>query len=240
MPLEVGQEPLRGPLVEPTVPQAREGRMLAWFQALMPKEGRFVELFVRHSRTLVAGAEALRELLNGGEMVPRYCRDIVAHEHEADEITREVLLAVRRTFITPFDRGDIKDLITSMDDAIDQMHQTAKAITLFEVRAFDPPMREMGELIVTAANLTQEAVPLLAAIGKEAGRLTAITEEVTRIEDRADELHDEGLKALFRAHADANPMAYIVGSAIYGHLEKVVDRFEDVANEIHNLVIEHA
>ena len=69
---------------------------------------------------------------------PHYCRQIVAREHEADEITREVLLAVRRTFITPFDRGDIKDLITSMDDAIDQMHQTAKAITLFELRSFEP------------------------------------------------------------------------------------------------------
>ena len=112
--------------------------MLAWFQALMPKEERFVELFVRHSHTLVAGAEALRKLLEGGETVPHYCREIVAREHDADEITREVLLAVRRTFITPFDRADIKDLITSMDDAIDQMHQTAKTITLFEVRTFEP------------------------------------------------------------------------------------------------------
>ena len=112
--------------------------MLAWFQALMPKEERFVALFVQHSHTLVAGAQALRKLLEGGETVPRYCREIVAREHDADQITREVLLAVRRTFITPFDRADIKDLITSMDDAIDQMNQTAKTITLFEVRTFDP------------------------------------------------------------------------------------------------------
>ena len=67
-----------------------------------------------------------------------------------NEITREVLLALRRTFITPFDRADIKDLITSMDDAIDQMNGTAKTITLFEVRTFDPLMREMGDLIVKA------------------------------------------------------------------------------------------
>jgi uncharacterized protein len=155
--------------------------MLGWFQALMPKEACFFELFARHSRILVAGAEALRGLLEGGETVPRYCEEIVAHEHEADEVTREVLLAVRRTFITPFDRGDIKDLITAMDDAIDQMHQTAKAITLFEVRAFEPPMREMGGLIVRAAHLTAEAVPLLAAIGKQAGRLGALAEEIVDI-----------------------------------------------------------
>jgi predicted phosphate transport protein (TIGR00153 family) len=214
--------------------------MLGWFQALMPKEERFFDLFARHARTLVGGAEALRALLEGGETIRRRCEEIVTREHEADEVTREVLLAVRRTFITPFDRGDIKDLISSMDDAIDQMHQTAKAITLFEVRTFEPPMQEMGELIVRAANLTFEAVPLLGAIGKQAGRLTTITEEITRIEGRADELHDAVLKALFLAHRDSNPMTYIVGAEIYGHLEKVVDRFEDVANEIHSLVIEHA
>jgi uncharacterized protein len=214
--------------------------MLGWFRALMPKEERFFELFARHSRTLVAGAGALERLLEGGEAVPRHCREIAAHEHEADEVTREVLLAVRRTFITPFDRGDIKDLITSMDDAIDQMHQTAKAITLFEVRSFEPPMREMGGLIAHAAALTAEAVPLLASVGKEASRLGAYAEEVVRIEGRADELHDAGLKALFLAHRGSDPMAYVVGAEIYGHLERVVDRFEDVANEVHGLVIEHA
>jgi len=214
--------------------------MLAWFQALMPKEERFVELFIRHSHTLVAGAEALRKLLEGGEAVPRYCGEIVAREHDADEITREVLLAVRRTFITPFDRADIKDLITSMDDAIDQMHQTAKTITLFELRSFEPRMREMGEIIVQAADLTVEAVPLLRTISKQADRLNTITEQMTRLEGRADELHYDGLKALFHAHATSHPMAYTIGSEIYGHLEKVVDRFEDVANEINSLVIEHA
>ena len=78
--------------------------------------------------TLVAGAEALQKLLEGGEDIERHCREIVDLEHQADDITREVLLAVRRSFITPFDRGDIKDLIQSMDDAIDMMHKTVKTI----------------------------------------------------------------------------------------------------------------
>jgi uncharacterized protein len=86
-------------------------------------------------------ASAVRDLLNGkrdvGGGLPR---DIAAREAEADELTREVLTALRRTFITPLDRGDIKDLITSMDDAIDQMNQTARTITLFELRSFERPM----------------------------------------------------------------------------------------------------
>src|SRR4051812_36856083 len=100
--------------------------MLNWFQALLPKEGKFFDLFEAHSITLVAGAVSLRRLLDGGDDVPRYCAEVAAHENDADLVTRDVLLAVRRTFITPFDRSDIRDLITSMDDAIDQMHKTAK------------------------------------------------------------------------------------------------------------------
>jgi len=79
---------------------------------------------------------------------------------------REVLTAVRRTFITPFDRVDIKNLITSMDDAIDQMQQTAKAVILFEVRTFEPPMREIGTLLVECANLVGRALPLMQSIGE--------------------------------------------------------------------------
>ncbi|ACL63012.1 DUF47 domain-containing protein [Methylobacterium nodulans] len=213
--------------------------MLGWFRALMPKEDRFFDLFERHARTLVAGAEALQELLKGGEAVPRYCQIIAEREHEADDISREVLLAVRRSFITPFDRGDIKDLIQSMDDAIDQMHRTAKAIALFELREFDPVMREMGGTILEAAKLTAEAVPLLHKVGTHAARLAALTEQVVRVEGRSDALHEQGLKSLYLTHGRTDPMAYIVGSEILGHLEDAVDRFEDVANEISGIVIEN-
>jgi uncharacterized protein Yka (UPF0111/DUF47 family) len=128
--------------------------MLGWFRALMPKEERFFDLFTRHAQVTLAGAESLRALLKGGDNVLQCCREIAKRENEADEITREVLTALRRTFITPLDRGDIKDLITSMDDAIDQMHQTAKTIALFELRSFDAPMQEMGEIIVRPPSST--------------------------------------------------------------------------------------
>jgi uncharacterized protein Yka (UPF0111/DUF47 family) len=156
--------------------------MLGWFRALMPREERFFELFTRHARVTLAGAEALRALLRGGD-VPQCCLEITRRENEADEITREVLTALRRTFITPLDRGDIKDLITSMDDAIDQMNQTAKVITLFELRSFEPPMREMGEIIVRSARLSMDAVPLLGSLSRESSRLHGLTEEMIRLEE---------------------------------------------------------
>ncbi|MBC8930953.1 DUF47 family protein, partial [Escherichia coli] len=104
------------------------------------------DLFARHSQAVVQGAEALEGMMRGGEETPVYCQRVNQFENDADQITREVLTAVRRTFITPFDRGDIKNLITAMDDAIDQMQQTAKAVMLFEVRTFEPPMREIGAI----------------------------------------------------------------------------------------------
>jgi uncharacterized protein Yka (UPF0111/DUF47 family) len=206
--------------------------MLTWFQALLPKEQKFFDLFEAHAVTLEAGARSLRHLLNGGEAVPLYCAEVARHENDADEITREVLLAVRRTFITPFDRSDIRDLISSMDDAIDQMHKTAKAIMLFEQREFQPDMVKLGDVIVRTAALTAEAVPLLRALRDNARRLNEITEDVTR-------LYDAGIQALYRGPARKDPMAYIVGAEIYDHLEKVVDRFEDVARSISAVLIEH-
>lgn len=213
--------------------------MMNIFRKLMPREDRFFDMYSKHSKVVLDAAEALNDLLNGKDL-DKNCQRIVGLENEADDITREVLLAVRRSFITPFDRGDIKDLIQSMDDAIDMMHKTVKTIRLFEQSSFDPLMQQMGGEIVKAARLIAEAVTLLDKLGPNAQRLSTIAEEVTRVEGRSDELHDEGLKDLFRRHGTrGDAMAYMIGSEIYGELEKVVDRFEDVANEISGIVIEN-
>jgi hypothetical protein len=213
--------------------------MFQWFQALMPQEDRFFDLFNRHARLLVEGADALGELLKGGPGVADAARQVMALENQADVIARDVLLLVRRVFITPFDRGDIKDLISALDDTIDQMQKTAKAVLLFEVESLDPGMAAMGKHIREAAGLTVEAVGLLSSMRESSARLNAITEEIIRLEDDSDTLNDNGIKALFRQHRDGNAMNYIIGVEIYDHLEKVMDRFEDVANRISGIVIEH-
>src|SRR2546429_9740887 len=163
--------------------------MLGWFRALMQKEEAFFELFTRHARVTFAAAQALRALLKGHDDVLRCCREITKRENEAAEITREVMTALRKTFITPLDRGDIKDLITSMDDAIDQMNQTAKVISLFELRNFEEPMPQMGEVIVQAAKLMVEAVPLLSSLGRHSARLNTLTEEMIRLKGDARSAH---------------------------------------------------
>jgi uncharacterized protein len=213
--------------------------MLRWFQALLPREERFFDLFARHSEAVLAGAKALREMLEGGDAVSRHYKTVVDREHDADNVTREVLIAVRRTFITPFDRGGIKDLITSMDNTIDQMLKTAKTIILFDQRTFTSQQKEMADAIVQSAGLMREAMPLLSSMNTNAGRLNEISEQISKIEGRTDELHDAGLQELYRANQPSNSMAFFVGVEIYDHLEKVVDRFDDAGNEISGIVIEN-
>jgi uncharacterized protein Yka (UPF0111/DUF47 family) len=84
----------------------------------------------------------------------------------------------------------------------------------------------------------RHALPLMQSIGDNVATLTSITEELGKLEGRVDDLHDIGLKELFLKHRNASAMDFVVGAEIYKHLEKVADRFDDVANEINSIVIE--
>jgi uncharacterized protein Yka (UPF0111/DUF47 family)/8-oxo-dGTP pyrophosphatase MutT (NUDIX family) len=215
-------------------------RMLKLVRKLMPREDRFFDMFERHAQLLVSGADALEKMVSGAEPIPASCQAIETHENAADDVTRDVLVAVRRSFITPFDRSAITALTSSMDTAIDEMWQTAKAITLYEVTSFQPQMAEMGQVGSQAARLVLEAIPLMRNIGRNGGRLHEITEAIVHLEGQADVLHDAGLKALLAGGAKKDPMNFIVNREVYRHLERVLDAFEDVADEISGIVIDHA
>jgi predicted phosphate transport protein (TIGR00153 family) len=213
--------------------------MLNWFRRMLPREDSFFPMFDNHAALLVKGAQSLRSLLDGGPEQSRHFDDVLRYEDEADAITRDVFLGIRTSFITPFDRGDIKDLITGMDDAIDQMKKTAKAIALFEMTTFEPEMKQMGDAMLESARLVKEAVPLLSNIGSNVALLNELCVEITRIEGRCDEIHEQGLKRLYQQSKTENPMEFIRGNEIYDHLEKSSDRFDDVANQIQAIVVEH-
>jgi predicted phosphate transport protein (TIGR00153 family) len=214
--------------------------MLNVFRAIMPKEDRFFDMFRRHADILVAGADTMVAMFSGEESVAESCRLIAQHEHAADDVTRDVLVAVRRSFITPFDRSAITALASAMDDSLDEMWQTAKAITLYEVESFEPQLLEMSQLAAEAARLVREGVPLLKHVGRNAHRLHQITEAIVHLEGRADELHAAGLKAIYQAHGAKRPMAFFIGREIFSHVERVLDRLEDVADEMQGIVIDHA
>jgi predicted phosphate transport protein (TIGR00153 family) len=213
--------------------------MLRWFRYFLPKEERFFDLFARHSQTVVQGALALQDMLRGGDETPVFCQRVNQFENDADNITREVLTAVRRTFITPFDRGDIKNLITSMDDAIDQMRKTVKTITLFKVSTFEPEMREMADGILQGSRIVQQTIPLLRSIGSNAAQISNRAEEISKVEGQTDDRYDAARSRLFETMGSAQALDFWVAFEILDHLERVMDRLEDVANEVHGIMIEH-
>jgi predicted phosphate transport protein (TIGR00153 family) len=213
--------------------------MFAWFQRLLPRTGDFFGMFEAHAATLVAAAEAMNKLVDGGTPHKEHIAEVERREHEADDIIRQVLITVRRTFLTPFDRGAITSLIAAMDDAIDEMHSAAIAIDLYDLKRFEPEMKEMVTMTLEAARLTAEAMPMLRDISRNGARLHEITEKIVGLEGAADDVHAAGLKKAFVSQSD-KPIEFIVSREIYKHLERITDAFEDVANEIDGIVIDHS
>ena len=213
--------------------------MLQWFQRLMPRQSVFFPAFERHAAIIVKAAMSLREMVADGEKLKLRFEEVMALEHEADAIAREVLIGLRTSFITPFDRDDIQSLITSMDDAVDQCKQTAKAITLFEVTTFEPEMRAMAGAIVECAKLVQRAVSMLSNVASNAAELNEIGLQITRVEGSADDSYDRGLELLYQKVKGGDAIEFIRGSEIYKHLEDTVDSLDDVTDEIQGIVIEH-
>lgn len=206
---------------------------------ILPRDDKYFDLFERHAAVLVSAVDELARLLSGGPVDE--CIDRIRKlETEADDIARDVLTAVRRSFITPFDRSAITALISSLDDAVDEIWHTAKTVRIYHLEQFEPNMRKSADLARNAAQLVREAIPLMRNVGPNGARLHQITEAIVHLEGRADSLHEEGLATFFKEHGSARPMVFFVGREIYRYVERVLDRFQDVADEIQGIVIDHA
>lgn len=213
--------------------------MLDWFKKLMPKEEKFFDLFESHAEKAQQAARTLRTIVEGRPDIAARCAKLSREEEEADQISYEVMQAIRRSFITPFDRSDIKALSSALDDAIDQMNKTGKTVMLYDVSRFEPNMKAMADKIIAMADLIAKGLPMMRKIGQHSASLHALTGELTRLEGESDSLNDIGLRELFKGPAQHDPLAFVIGSELYDHLEKVCDRFEDVAHVMSDIVIEH-
>jgi len=214
--------------------------MFGWFQRLLPQTGDFFGMFEAHAATILAAAEALNRLADDDSSTKDQLRIVEQREHEADDIIRDVLRSVRRTFLTPFDRGAITSLIGAMDDAIDEMQAAARAIDLYELTHLQDEMKKMTGITQESAAITVEAMPLLRDITRNGARIHELTERLVQLEGVADDIHAAGLKKAFQEYGETSAIKFIVAREIFKHLERVADAFEDVANEIDGIVIDHA
>jgi predicted phosphate transport protein (TIGR00153 family) len=214
--------------------------MFGWFQRLLPQTGDFFGMFEAHAATIVGAAEAMAHLAEDDSSTKDNLLAIEQYEHDADEIIREVLRSVRRTFLTPFDRGAITSLIVAMDDAIDEMQSAARAIDLYELHQLQDEMKQMVAITRESAAVTAEAMPMLRDITRNGARIHELTERLVQLEGVADDIHAAGLKKAFQEYGETSAIKFIVAREIFKHLERVADAFEDVANEIDGIVIDHA
>ncbi len=213
----------------------RSNILLRAYRSLMPREARFIEYFTRHSRLIVTAAESFRALMSGDGQADRHVAEINRLENEADEITRATVYAIHRTFITPFDRSQILDLITALDDTIDLMKDTGRRMLRYGV-AFTPEMQAMADCAVRATTIIRDAMPLLGSIGPSAEALSAMSVAVRLIESEADEQLDRGLRHLFATDRSAGHKLTV--EKVYDLVEAVVDRCEDIVDVIDGIVVE--
>lgn len=207
----------------------------------MPQEGKFFEMFNAHAEQVVLGSEALVALLSvindSDDDAAKQCEIIDAIEHRADVITHETMRQLHKSFITPLDREEIHQLITSLDDILDLIQDVAHTVTLYNVRHITPEAVKLGELCRSCCERVRSAVALLPSMDNGPDILK-ICNEIDQLESAADYEMRGAMSRLFREEPDVREL--IKFKAIYELLETVTDRCEDVANIIEGIVLENS
>jgi predicted phosphate transport protein (TIGR00153 family) len=208
------------------------------FGRLLPKEGRFFDLFNAHAAQVVRAAQELKAVMDDFENREEHVRLVDEAEHAADRITAETIRLLHKTFITPLDRDHIHQLVNAMDDICDLIQDTTETITIYDIRSITPETQRLADISVRCCERVKDVVE---AIGKEGGRFEAILktcEEIDRLESDADRVMRAAVSRLFREEQDVREI--IKMKAIYELLEAITDRCLDVANLAEGISLEHS
>lgn len=202
---------------------------------LLPREEHFFELFKGVAIRTHEAAGHLYQMFAGEPERSGYCVDAIKRlEHEADEITHEVVSRLDRTFITPIDREDIHLLASDLDDVIDRIDATARRAQIFRL---GKPPEGIAQLCDLIKRITAEVA---SAVEKLRGKddVMAHCIEAKRLEEEGDSIYHAMLGRLFEQETD--PIAIIKWKEIYDNLETTIDEAEDVANDIESIALKHA
>lgn len=205
--------------------------------SLIPRSGRFHELFDQSARNLVVASEALTDLLEHFENVETKTAHLKDLEHEGDEITHKIYLQVHQTFVTPFDREDIAALAQRMDDVMDFIEGASTAIRIYGITQPTSAARGLADLIRLQCVQLEKAVSVL----RHKGRLRSILEqlkEINRLENEADSLFLNSMAELFGG--EMSSVDIIKWRDIYDQLEQATDSAEQVAHILEAIVLKHA
>jgi hypothetical protein len=201
---------------------------------LTPRDTAFYDMFAVSAANIVDAAEVLERIVTPGadrKALNVRMRDI---EHANDENTHEVMRRLNSTFVTPFDREDIYDLASRLDDVVDHLEAAADLIVLYELDEVPATTREVVGLLVAAARVTAAAMPRL----QSTKDLAEYWIEVNRLENEADQLYRRTLATLFNGSYDA--LTALKLKDLAEKVEAAADALEDVADTVETIVVKES
>jgi predicted phosphate transport protein (TIGR00153 family) len=201
---------------------------------LTPREDGFYELFADSANNLVTGARLLVELISEGSDREAIAEKIRACEHAGDECTHAIMYRLNESFITPFDREDIYDLASLLDDVMDYMEEAADLVVLYKIDKLPKDVVRQVEVLERAAELTAEAMPRL----KSMRELSEYWIEINRLENQGDQVYRKLLAHLFSGEYEALEVMKL--KQVIDCLEEAADAFEHVANTIETIAVKES
>ncbi|NUR29675.1 DUF47 domain-containing protein [Hamadaea tsunoensis] len=205
--------------------------------SLRPQDQAFYDYFSRAAQNLVRGTELLTELALPGADVQSVSERLGEVEHDSDQITHELYKKINSTFITPFDREDIYNLGSGLDDVMDHLEAAGNLVYLYGLTKLPALPREMHELVDVLdqqAKLTAEAMPRL----KGLKQLEEYWVECNRLENEGDRSYRMLLVRLFSGEYDA--LTVLKMKEVADELEKACDAFEHVANTVETIAVKES
>jgi predicted phosphate transport protein (TIGR00153 family) len=196
----------------------------------------FFDLFLQSGRNLVETTELLRDLVENYEDVDLKVRRIQDREHEGDEITHALIERLNTSFVTPIDREDIHRLATALDDVLDAVEAVADLLLLHKVVEPLPVMKAQVDVLVQAAEQTQD---LLASLAKmDRSRLEPYWIQINSLENDGDQIYRHAVAELFGG--DHKAMDVLRWKEVIEYLEEAIDGLESVSNIVEAIVLKHA
>ena len=211
--------------------------VIRWF---MPKEERFHELFAQDTANLLRGARGFSEFAYLADLEARRAKmaQLREIEHEGDGITRQVFDALNSSFITPFDREDIRSLATDLDDVLDYLEGVAQHLVNFELGASPEGLRQFADILVEMAAEIDRITELIWNQANEPQIQEAIV-RVSDLENKADDLYNTVIADLFRANG-RDPLVIMKWKEIFDGLENACDQFKDYTHIVGNIIVKNA
>jgi len=202
---------------------------------LLPRDEEFFDLFVAVATRNTEAAEHLRQLFDAPpeRRVP-HVEAIKRLEHEADQVTHEVVNRLDRTFITPLDREDIHRLASDLDDVMDVIDGIARRSQIFHLGAAPQGVKQLTEVIQRMVGVVAEGVSRL----KKGDDVMRYCVEAKKLEEEGDALYHEAMGRMFETERDA--LEVIKWKEIYDNLERTLDESENVANDLESITLKHA